>query len=149
MLQICETMMGNRNAQLPVGPELRGGVLLFFPSYTAMEAAVQHWTSTGLLERLKRVMGSVVMEPRGGEASQKKGTANSSGSGWGRRPYGRGEGTVQPTAGFATTTSAGHSSVTKSVGEEGDEDRVVSGVVAEFESAIRTFGKCLLMAVCR
>jgi hypothetical protein len=46
-------------------PPVRGGVLIFFPSYAVMEAASARWKETGVYERLRGAVGSVLMEPRG------------------------------------------------------------------------------------
>jgi len=140
---------------LPSGPELKGGVLTFFPSYNMMEAAVTRWKSTGLFDRLKSYMCEIVVEPRGSS-----GGANVSQSNGRKQDFnpsndvkGSGKGTVGSTMKSkesAAISSFGFTSSSSSSGKlASDEDAVASGVVAEFESALRIHGKCLLLAVCR
>ena len=72
ILMICQTMVGLRSltgsSTIPAGPELKGGVLIFFPSYGALESSRKHWTDSGLWAKLKSLMVNIVVEAKSGSA---------------------------------------------------------------------------------
>ena len=81
ILHICQTMVGLRDlpgsrgngsnnvGRIPPGPELKGGVLVFFPSYGALESCRKHWAESGLWAKLKSTMGYIVLESKSGGGS--------------------------------------------------------------------------------
>jgi hypothetical protein len=111
---------------LPKGSELKGGVLVFFPSYASMESVVDRWKGTGLFEQLKDSMGNVLMEPKGSFT------------------------TVASTSLAATATKRtsfmSHDADTASGSEVNDP---MKGIVGQFDAIILKYGVCLLLAVCR
>lgn len=136
ILMICQTMIGQRpmvgsSLMIPPGPELKGGVLVFFPSYGALESCRKHWVDSGLWARLKAVMGNVVVESKGGGGNVL--SANKVGGAYNARS----SGSVEKDDYFGGG------------GAKPDENTPESAIV-EFENAIQASGgKCVLMAVCR
>jgi hypothetical protein len=123
-----------------LGQELRGGVLVFCPSYAVMEGYVAHWKQTGLFDRLRNVVGSVIVEPKGTVAKL--------------APPSGGEGeddSAKKTGGKAQPQGFMAGNSFKKGGETGggEEDVAVQGVLGDFEAAMRRHGGCLLLAVCR
>jgi hypothetical protein len=163
VLQICLTMVGRGEGSDPSAdasrasaakgweaygvsapvraappPPVRGGVLVFFPSYAVMESAVARWKETGVYERLRAAVGSVLMEPRGsGNTNIGDNKAYQSKTG--------------PRGNFMTS---GGGVVAKAKSLPDDEDDEQGGaefrtIVGQFEHAIKTYGGCVLLAVCR
>jgi regulator of telomere elongation helicase 1 len=89
ILALIETMAGRAAAatalissgstkvlpSIPAGRELRGGVLVFFPSYAAMTNVVDSWIETGMYDRLRARVGAIIAEPKGGGANSTAGAA--------------------------------------------------------------------------
>ena len=153
ILQICQTM-GGGGGVLPSGPELRGGVLTFFPSYNMMEAAVTRWKSTGIFDRLRNTMCEIVIEPRGSSNAGGSSQASSQkqdfrGGGDSKVSSNKSSSGPKKLESSSSISSFGFNSSSTSVKIIAEEDAVLSGVVAEFENALRLHGKCLLLAVCR
>lgn len=147
-------------AAIPQGPELRGGILVFYPSYSAMEGFIQHWEKSGMLDKMRNIVGAIVVEPRGsGKTATTEGkTSNSnSGSGGGGGSGGFvtdsqrwGDGSSLRNSNNFMTSHIKKVPTTASPDVVADvEDPSVRGVIGEFESAMQRFGGCLLMAVCR
>jgi hypothetical protein len=136
---ICRTMQG-KDATFH-GPELKGGILVFFPSYGVMEKIIARWKQTGCWDRLIHVCGSVVVEPKG---SQISGSASSSGA---------------RSANSSNSSNNSNSSQTKKkkAADEADDDEdensgpsySLGSLQDEFEQGLRRSGRCILMAVCR
>jgi hypothetical protein len=113
---------------VPAGPELKGGVLVFFPSYGVLEGLKKRWTETGLWEKLRSVMGSIVVETKSGSVA-----------GTDRANH----------FGGARAESASGSKAKADV-DVASSDSVAESAMAAFESAINSSGgKCVLLAVCR
>ena len=83
VLAICQTMAGNAGGALG-GPDLSGGVLVFFPSYGVMESAVERWNKTGMMDRLRTIGGGVIVEPRS-SAGTPAATASNAGKPWSKK----------------------------------------------------------------
>jgi hypothetical protein len=118
-------------------PPVRGGVLIFFPSYAVMEAASARWKETGVYERLRGAVGSVLMEPRG------SGNTNIGDN----KTYQYKNG---PSGNFMT--SGGVTAKAKSLPDDEDDEQggaEFRTIVGQFEHAIKTYGGCVLLAVCR
>jgi hypothetical protein len=163
ILNITRTMAGQGGtgsigAGLPPGPELDGGILVFFPSYGVMDSCVERWRETGLLERLKNVGGAVVIEPKG------SGTGAVAGAGAARiksQGYKKSDrwsdsstGATVGSKGFGIVSSNVNSKATqKGVVDEEDEGAGggagLGGVIKEFEATLASRGRCVLLAVCR
>ena len=114
----------------------KGGVLVFFPAYAAMDSTIERWKQCGLFETLKADIGSIITEPKG---NAKPVTEVSS-----------------KTTGFQQRAGAGSSSFMLNTGSMSrnrnnadPEDEGFSGIVDEFNNAIDKYGSCLLLAVCR
>lgn len=174
VLQICMTMVGRGEGAAPPAttatsvvkgweaygvtaarpvapsappPPVRGGVLIFFPSYAAMESTCARWRDSGVYDRLRSAVGSVLTEPKGsGNATNSANNANSNGA----RRASTSTGSTATTAGFMVS---GAKKTSKSLDD--DEDGEGGGgaefrsIVGQFEHAIKTYGGCVLLAVCR
>ncbi len=150
ILHICLAMAGSGSAgmalppgcSIPTGAQLKGGVLVFFPSYSLMDAFVAHWRASGLYDRLRNLVGAVIVEPRGSGKDNSKGGPPDD-------PTAKAPGPPKSTTTnfMASTTVRKKSAETGSGGEV--EDAAVQGVLGEFEAAMKSFGGCVLMAVCR
>lgn len=116
------------NMVLPKGAELKGGVLVFFPSYASMESVAERWKATGLYDQLKATMGNVLMEPKG--SINTAATVVSSAA-----PTNR--------SFMAHTTSSAESAA----GSEANDS--MKGIVGQFDAIILKHNVCLLLAVCR
>lgn len=155
------------SSTIPQGNELRGGILVFYPSYSAMEGFIQHWEKSGMLDKMRNIVGAIVIEPRGsgkGVSSEGKTSSTSSGTGGnsGRTGssslqnessrWGNGS-SFQDNQNFMTShikkAPTAASVVNADVLAAEIEDPSVRGVIGEFEGALQKYGGCLLMAVCR
>lgn len=135
-------MMMPVGGSLPLGDELRGGVLVFFPSYSLMDSFVAHWRASGLYDRLRNLVGAIIVEPKGSAKENRAPTAEEADS------AASGAGTNKPLTGFMAANT--YKKKVSELGAGADvEDPTVRGVLGEFEAAMRRFGGCVLMAVCR
>ena len=129
ILAICQGMraIGGSSGTTSHHTNLDGGILVFFPSYGVMESVAARWKQTGTWESLCAAGGHVIMEPR--------------------RSAGASEGPKPPTDrnGAKKWKDVDDSDAYGSV--NGDTSHM--GVVREFETALETKGKCILLAVCR
>jgi hypothetical protein len=119
VLNICRSMRGLPAQQSQRSLNLLGGILVFFPTYGTMDAAVARWRSNGLWEELCQAAGHVVIESKGSE----KGSGNQSG-----KKFSDSEKTS-----FVTSR----------------DSQQQMGTIEEFESALQRRGSCMLLAVCR
>jgi hypothetical protein len=133
-------------------PVVRGGVLIFFPSYAAMESTCARWRESGVYDRLRSAVGSVLMEPKGSSSA-----ANNS------APQKVGAGMRYSTSGgvtYGNNASASNNFMfsggkkAKSAAGDDDDNAEEGGaefrsIVGQFEHAIKTYGGCVLLAVCR
>jgi hypothetical protein len=143
ILSICQNMLGGHMNNGTVHPRLDGGVLVFFPSYGMMESACVRWKESGLWDQLCRVMGKVVTETTTKKSSW---TDNAKGS-KNYQSYNRNE---KWTSGANQRQNDWSTSSSKQVRNEDTKNAdIVAGVVQEFEGALATHGRCLLLAVCR
>ena len=145
---------------VPAGPELKGGVLVFFPSYGVLEGLKRRWTETGLWEKLRSTMGSIVVETKGSSNSNSNSNSNnSSGSsgaasrGAAPNHFGGARAADALNSSASNSSHSGSSSNSKGKGGDGDitsSDSVAESTMAAFEAAISgSGGKCVLLAVCR
>jgi len=136
ILKICQTMLGRGGGSLQ-GPELKGGVLVFFPSYISMDTVVKRWKETSLFQKLKVVGGDIVIEPKG--SMKDGGIAN------------RLANTSKPNetkkAGFGEDLKKNKTLDSDETGTS--DEKLLAGVVTDFENALKSKGRCLLFAVCR
>jgi hypothetical protein len=120
-----------RGAVIGSKSSAKGGILVFFPSYAQMDGAIERWKFTATYDKLKLVVGYIVVEPRGSAAqSQQKRQQNSK------------EQKQTDKSGFMSDNSYG-----KQVDDA--EDEGFGGIISEFENAVSSVGGCLLLAVCR
>lgn len=139
-------------------PVVRGGVLIFFPSYAVMENTCARWKEIGVFDKLRAIVGSVLMETRGSGGAPGAGadgaksynrtySANSSGSGgYNYSNNSNGSGPANFMMG-GTVPKKAKSLAADDDGDEGSEE--FRTIVGQFEHAIKTYGGCVLMAVCR
>jgi hypothetical protein len=149
------------------GPELKGGILVFFPSYGVMESCVARWQQTGLLDALRNSGGAVVVEPKGNSPSPAA-SVNSSKSSKGKYDSGKSradrwsDSPIKKNGAFDSgsnsfsfvTSSTRAQPVSEEVStdaavEDRITDAVLGGVISEFDAALKERGRCVLMAVCR
>lgn len=123
ILQICQTMLSRGGVDIPKGRPLRGGILIFFPSYGVMDNAIERWKATGVYEKIKSIYGALLVEPKAGTIDQDKSFIES---------------------GSSKVSNKNIVSTEDSGGEYSYND-----VVGKFEHAIGRYGGCVLMAVCR
>jgi hypothetical protein len=153
---------------------VKGGVLVFFPSYAVMDSVAAHWRQSGVFDRLRSVVGSVLVEPSasaggGAVASQARtNTGNSSGGGGRGQGYsgGSSSGSFSSGASFMLGGGGGSGSIasggyskgkgkgkSSSLDEDGDADAKGAdefrSIVGLFEHSIKTYSGCVLLAVCR
>jgi hypothetical protein len=109
---------------------MRGGILVFFPTYGVMESVAKRWQESGLWGAMEEAGGHIVMETRSG---------------------------ITPTAPPKSSTQAWKDQKRFKQREDDDEQsssRHAGGTsqmstIESFESALQRTGRCLLLAVCR
>ena len=172
ILNIIRTMAGQGGtgtigAGIPPGAELKGGILVFFPSYGVMNNCVDRWKETGMLDKLSNVGGAVVIEPKGSGLGVGTGTGtgvNGKEKGGSRRGDRWNDSSSSSSSsassnnnsdvgGFQFSTSSNRSTV-KSIddddsGDNGIAGAALGGVIKEFEATLASRGRCVLLAVCR
>jgi hypothetical protein len=140
ILKICQAVLGRGSGNLH-GPELKGGILVFFPSYTSMESLVKRWKETSLFQKLKIAGGDVVIEPKGNTngginnrvaALTSANDTNKGGGGFGDD--------IKKTKVLDNDNSNSNGN---------SDEKMLAGVVTEFEAALKSKNRCLLFAVCR
>lgn len=141
ILKICQAVLGRGAGNLH-GPELKGGILVFFPSYTSMESLVKRWKETSLFQKLKIAGGDIVIEPKGntkdGGISNRVAALTSAND------------TKKVGGGFGDDIKKPKVLDDNVNGTNGNSDeKMLAGVVTEFETALKSKNRCLLFAVCR
>lgn len=132
ILSICRAMIGKTYG----APELKGGILVFFPSYGVLESTAKFWQQSSIWTDLEAVAGRVVMEPRGSQGAQTQSRSAST-------SRDRSD-PVKPNSNFVTSRLGPDPSAGT------DDGQVLGGVIAEFEDALsQDSGRCILLAVCR
>lgn len=110
-------------------PCVKGGVLVFFPSYSVMDSSISHWKQIGIYDKLKNIVGNVISESRASV-----GISSSSGSS-----------SNSQSSSFMTTKAK----AVTAVDNASQLDQEFNSVVSEFNQSIDRYGGCVLMAVCR
>jgi Rad3-related DNA helicase len=108
---------------------VKGGVLVFFPSYSVMDSSISHWKQIGIYDKLKNIVGNVISESRASV-----GISSSSGSS-----------SNSQSSSFMTTKAK----AVTAVDNASQLDQEFNSVVSEFNQSIDRYGGCVLMAVCR
>ena len=119
------------------GPDIKGGVLVFFPSYTIMDSMISRWKEVGnpsLFERLKSIAGNIIVEPRA-RVDVTAATNSHDGSKSNNGKYTKNFEDKVPTI--------------MDDGESNVEKELMISLVKVFESTLSINGRCLLLAVCR
>lgn len=112
----------------------KGGVLVFFPSYSIMENTIERWKFSGIYDKLKSAIGYIIVEPKGSGSSvsiNDKTKASSSDKGKNPNSFMIGDS-------YRTTKKV-----------QDAEEESFNSIVSEFDNAIARVGSCLLLAVCR
>ena len=119
-------------------PCVKGGVLVFFPSYSVMDSSISHWKQIGIYDKLKNIVGNVISESRAsvGISSSSSSSSSSSGSG---------SSSNSQSSSFMTTKAK----TVTAVDNASQLDQEFNSVVSEFNQSIDRYGGCVLMAVCR
>lgn len=118
-------------------PCVKGGVLVFFPSYSVMDSSISHWKQIGIYDKLKNIVGNVISESRasvGISSSSSSSGISSSGSS-----------SNSQSSSFMTTKAK----TVTAVDNASQLDQEFNSVVSEFNQSIDRYGGCVLMAVCR
>lgn len=173
VLSICETSRGfsfNNSRTygglvVPTGPDMKGGLLVFFPSYSVMENTVDRWKETNIFEKLESICCAVIIEPKGSSSAntrsqltQKQSNSGQSSSSfnenknWGaskKLSYEDDSATAKK-AKVSFTSGPSKSTLPPGVGDADKEGQVAMGaLIADFDAALAKHGNCMLMAVCR
>ena len=143
ILMICQILGRGGNSHLPPGLDCKGGVLVFFPSYGLMEAAVERWKHIGIYARLEEAGGGVLIEPRAGAAM--KNTANDKKAIY-REKYQPSK-NPQQAGGFMTARVSQQQQ--ESAAADSDEVKLIGGLVAELDAILTSHRRCIMLAVCR
>ena len=133
ILDICLTMHG-RKPFSSSSKGIKGGILVFFPSYPLMANFCDRWKQTGLYDRLKSVVGSLLVEPRGNGKQQTHQHLDESGEEF-----------------PASSKKSGFMTVSNKKGADNSStvDDSSHSIVDQFDKAIAQYGGCVLLAVCR
>ena len=109
------------NALLPIprGPELNGGILVFFPSYGVLESVRKRWVESGLWTKLFSTVGHIVVESKQSQ---------------------NGDQNINP------QNSAAASKSSSSVNSNPSAEAIIAEFESALSD---TKGKCILLAVCR
>ena len=172
ILNIIRTMAGQGGtgtigSGIPPGAELKGGILVFFPSYGVMNSCVDRWKETGMLDKLSNVGGAVVVEPKGNGL----GTGTGTGTGVNGKEKGgsrRGDRWNDSSSSSSSSSSNSNNSdiggfqfstassrnIGKSIDDDDTDDNGIAsaalgGIIKEFEATLASRGRCVLLAVCR
>jgi hypothetical protein len=159
ILQICQTAMGkSERVGIPTGPKLKGGILIFFPTYVTMEDTSNRWKDTGVWEKLRQCASAIVMESQGKNtiypinkngSSHKKLSFNISS----QKPPDIEEKSVKNNFSFVVSSiNKDSNKQLSSIHQEKNEDpnkSIVNDIISEFDSALTQYGNCILLAVCR
>lgn len=132
-------------------PRVRGGVLIFFPSYAVMENVCARWKETGVYDKLRGAVGSVLMEPKGAGISTVGGNSGNTSGDVRQKTYSSHSNyrSSEPVS-EPSFMMSGVTRKAKTVGEEEEEgSEEFRTIVGQFEHAIKTYGGCVLLAVCR
>ena len=169
ILNIIRTMAGQGGtgtigSGIPPGAELKGGILVFFPSYGVMNNCVDRWKETGMLDKLSNVGGAVVVEPKGNGLGTGTGTGtgvNGKEKGGSRRgdrwndssSSSSSNSNNSDTGGFQFSTASSRNIVKSVDDDDADDNGIASaalgGIIREFEATLASRGRCVLLAVCR
>jgi hypothetical protein len=116
-------------------PCVKGGVLVFFPSYSVMDSSISHWKQIGIYDKLKNIVGNVISESRASVGISSSSSSSSSGS----------SSSNSQSSSFMTTKAK----TVTAVDNASQLDQEFNSVVSEFNQSIDRYGGCVLMAVCR
>eukprot|EP01038_Epipyxis_sp_PR26KG_P008177 gene8177-11062_t len=143
ILQISATMLGKTSVYglkgIPAGQELRGGILVFFQSYAAMESMIKRWTDNGIYNKIKSIVGAIVVEPKSTTNHQTKNNKSFDSTQYKNNKNDYNESKNKTKQIFDDYESNGFDSA----------QQVLTGVMQEFEHNLSVFGSCILMAVSR
>ena len=139
-------------------PELKGGILIFFPSYTVMEDCIKRWKETGCWDKLK-VRGSeesLVVEPRGSSNNNNsvRTSNNKNNHSDNNNNNNNSDSTVKKVSKVSFVNNS-NSSRNRDAADDKDEaggdgnNKSFGVTMTQLESALSRFGTCLLFAVCR
>jgi len=112
-------------------PCVKGGVLVFFPSYSVMDSSISHWKQIGIYDKLKNIVGNVISESRASVGISSSSSSSSSSN--------------SQSSSFMTTKAK----TVSAVDNASQLDQEFNSVVSEFNQSIDRYGGCVLMAVCR
>jgi len=124
-------------------PCVKGGVLVFFPSYSVMDSSISHWKQIGIYDKLKNIVGNVISESRASVGISSSGSSSSSSSGSGSGSSS--SSSNSQSSSFMTTKAK----TVTAVDNASQLDQEFNSVVSEFNQSIDRYGGCVLMAVCR
>ena len=147
LVLILQTMLGRGGAGgVPGGPKLDGGVLVFFVSYGVMSNVEARWRHTGLWDTLVHLGGSVIVEPSAADGKSKTKANDVKRKPNASLPGKRLDSPLRKGGGMSKTMGSNASTGEMNAEEEDDG---VKSFMQQFEIAVKTHGRCLLLAVCR
>ena len=114
-----------------------------------METIATRWKETGVFDKLRAAVGSILMEPKG-SGNTTIGSNNNTYNNKKSSNYYSNEtsNTIQqPNFMLSGGTSKSKSLTTEE--DEGESSAEFRNIVGQFEHSIKTYGGCVLLAVCR
>ncbi len=132
---------------------LQGGVLIFFPSYKAMEDMERRWKQTSSWNEMEKLGGSVIMEPK----TMGKAPSSSSKTNRSQSPY-RGDSAMnkkstKPAKKLGSLKFGFDGEDTSDADDDDNDDEEEEGglknFIRQFENILKRKGRCILLAVCR
>lgn len=151
ILSICQTAAGRpaRGAEVVMtGPQLRGGVLVFFPSYSAMDDATDRWKVTGIWERLRECCHAIVTESKGPNKHTSTSTSSSKNF---HNTHLDPKTSHNTKISFTENDSSKRVPIIDEINDTSSEPEKaqISALISEFDDSLKRFGSCMLIAVCR
>ena len=146
IFMICQTMGSNSsNSHLPVGLNLEGGILVFFPSYNVMENTLSRWKHTGMYERLLKAGGGIIVEPRAGANTFNINAIENTKKTWNEKYNFK----KPARGGFDLNGNGNTADSNTAAAADGDEAKLMTGLVAQLDSILAKEKRCIMLAVCR
>ena len=152
IVSVCLSMVGRGSGETPKGPTVRGGVLIFFPTYAVMDDVIRRWKEANIWSKLKQAGGEIVVEKRAadymrsGNRSSSHSLSSSEG-GINRNIFG---GSAEKRGKLASDSVPGErpgSHGGRDVTEDDNSD--LNRVIVEFERELKRNRRCVLLAVFR
>ena len=116
--------------------DMKGGILVFFPSYGTMDSVVERWKKTDIYDYLITAGGAIIVEQKGSATPTTDATNKQDSNYPVKKPYSN------------INSFKGNGSMISNESNE-DPEQQLQGIVGTFEATLKRLGKCILLAVCR